>query len=188
MTWTRFSIAKLMVVISAIAINCAWLRNILVGNGSVLGIGDGDSGILDLGIIVMLNLLAFGLLRLATRQGEGRPFLVGFEVAGLVAVLFFTSCCWLFPTIFVLDFILMKIQWIHEFYMGNLPAVTPGFDQDQLYPWFVLVPLLTIYTIILTIPLLLVATFGGIVAQQFHKSRKMGIVHHFDLGHSTPSS
>ena len=65
----------------------------------------------------------------------------------------------------------MGIQRIHDAFMSHLPVWTPTFDRNRLYPAYILVPLTLIYTVVLALPLLVVAVCGGFVLRRVARSR-----------------
>lgn len=93
----RFTIAKAMIVTAVVAVDLAWLRIILFGTRSVVGIDTAlhlaNGFLFDFGLFGMFNLLALGLFRLSSVDGDQKWFLVGFEVVGLLAMLIYWCCC-----------------------------------------------------------------------------------------------
>ncbi len=92
----RFSIWSLMAVVLLVALDCMAI-NMFLGR---LPFPASLSELIFLGALPMANLLAIGLFRLwKERNGRGRtrPFLVGFEVFGGVALLLFFVCIWVAP-------------------------------------------------------------------------------------------
>jgi hypothetical protein len=89
----RCSIAGLMAVIGLVALDCMTIRTPLSGLSLTVGM-------LLLGGLPMTNILAAGLLPLLSgRSGRGadRPWLVGFEVVGWIALLLYASCAYYHP-------------------------------------------------------------------------------------------
>jgi hypothetical protein len=161
---TGLRIRTVLAVIALVAVDCAWLRRIVTGGGSALGLGQGDLAVNDLAVSGMLTILGLGLL---ASRGRRRSFLIGFEVAGVAAIVVYVGCCWLFPGWFALDLVSIGItQRIHDSFMGHLPTWTPEFDRNSLYPPFILAPLILIYTVVLTLPLLVVAIAGGVLSRR----------------------
>ena len=161
-------IIRLHAAIVLIAADFAWLHNLHTGRGSLLGLGSGEAGISDLGVLAMLNILGLGLLITRDRR---RPYLIGFEVAGVSAIVVYVACYWLFPRAFAYDSVLMGIQRIHDTFMSHLPVWRPTFDRNRLYPAYILVPLTLIYTVVLALPLLVVAVCGGFVLRRVARSQ-----------------
>jgi hypothetical protein len=89
----RFSISALMAVVLLVALDCMTF-NILLNRP----LFDRNlSEVVFFGALPMANILAIGLIRLLTernRRGRTRPFLVGFEGFGGVALLLFVACTW----------------------------------------------------------------------------------------------
>jgi hypothetical protein len=85
----RLSIADLCVVNLLIALDAVLLGWAILERESVLTIR---------GVLLMMNVLGFGLYRLLllAYRNEGSPFLTGFVVAGSVATLVYFDCCQLF--------------------------------------------------------------------------------------------
>lgn len=161
---SRASVRGVMLLVVAIAMDCAWLRFILTGRGSLI-LGSRSGGAIDLGILATLNVLGFGLYRLARERR--RPFLVGFVLGGLASVLGFLTLCWLSPRSFVYQSVEMTIQRIHDYCLSHLPVDRiPGFDRNRLYPPLLLAPLLAIYASVVAVPLLLPALAGGLLARR----------------------
>src|SRR5262249_31670465 len=150
-----------LVAIALIALDCGWLRNVYNGRGSALGFGPGDAGVNDLGVLAMLNVLVVALLAARDRT---RAFLVGFEIAGVLAIAVYVGTCWLFPEAFAYGFVSMGIQRVHDVIMTHLPSWTPIFDRNKLYPAYILAPLTCVYMVVLSLPLLLFALGGAFVA------------------------
>ncbi len=91
MKWFRFSISSLMAVVLVIALDCMAINMFMVRRLFRVPLSE----LIVVGALPMANILAIGLIRLwADRKGRGRtrPFLVGFEVCGLVTLHFFVIC------------------------------------------------------------------------------------------------
>src|SRR4051794_23650529 len=82
MTTPRFSIQALAFAVLILAADCAILRFAMSVSGSELGLVFAIFGSLP-----MAHALAITLYRLATRPDSRRPFLIGFELAGLAAII-----------------------------------------------------------------------------------------------------
>jgi hypothetical protein len=86
----RLSIAKLMVIMLVIAVDCALVRQIYISlyyrtdheTQEFFEVG---------GVLIMANILMVGLYRLVSRRGEQKPFLAGFEIAGFMALVAFVA-------------------------------------------------------------------------------------------------
>ena len=131
----RVSMASLCVFIGIVAVNLAWPRFLIVGNkGSLLGFGDGDYAVLDLGVLGMLDICVLAFYGL--RRG---PFRIGFVIGGVFAVLAFACLCWLAPRVFAWDFILARgIMPVDEWLMRHLPSVIPSYSPRKTRsqsPW-----------------------------------------------------
>jgi hypothetical protein len=77
----RFSIASIMAVIGIVAIDFAAIRAML---------GYPELGLFVLGVVPMANALAVGILIGQQRPGS-RPFLIGFEAFGVMAMALFVA-------------------------------------------------------------------------------------------------
>ena len=98
----RVSLGKAMVMVMAIAVNCGLIRRLVLGANAE----DLPAIYQASGALLMANILVLGLYRVVSLPEERRPFLVGFEVAGLVAILsFFASSEILFTKTFVNSFL-----------------------------------------------------------------------------------
>jgi hypothetical protein len=120
----RFTIATLAFVVVLFAIDFAWMHLVLRIRGfSVFGFASQG---FDLGVLPMANLLALSLyLRLSDRE-RYHPFLVGFELCGLGAVIAYMAWRWAAPATVLA--ILIKPLYL-------------AFDLSTLHPdhpaWFV---------------------------------------------------
>ena len=86
----RFRIAWLMVAVAIAALDFAAI-------GAILGSGTGDFGIfLLLGALPMANVLAVGIL-IGQRRPGSRPFLLGFEAFGAMALALYIALVSFFP-------------------------------------------------------------------------------------------
>ena len=84
----RFSISALMAVVLLIALDCMAFNTLLIRPLFQRHLSE----LFVVGALPMANILAVGLIRLFTkrnRPGQTRPFLVGFDVFGGVALLLF---------------------------------------------------------------------------------------------------
>jgi len=88
----RLSIVSVMAVVIVVAIDCLALRAIDSRNG-LAGALHG----IALGSLPMVNLLAVGLTLILQERRKSRPFLVGFEVFGMLALLLFIAGARVFP-------------------------------------------------------------------------------------------
>jgi hypothetical protein len=90
----RFTIASLIVAVAVVALDIVWLKSLMTTHRSVFGFAVEG---LDMGLFLMANVLPFGLYAMLSRRGEGRRYLVGFEVGGLAATLAYAGWAWLAP-------------------------------------------------------------------------------------------
>ena len=98
----RFSISALMAVVLLVALDCMAFNTLL--HPTVLCQRQ-SIGVVFVGALPMANILAIGLIRLLTkrnRPGRTRPFLVGFEVFGGVALVVLLASTWLALTRFIM--------------------------------------------------------------------------------------
>lgn len=82
----RIRIAWAMVLTAIAALNLGAMRAVSDHRGPV-------SGMLAIGALPMANVLAFGLLVGCLHRGS-RPFLVGFEALGALALAFYAAAIW----------------------------------------------------------------------------------------------
>lgn len=145
MRMPRLSIAKLMIVVMTIAINCGIYRQVT----STRSFQDFIEAV---GVFLMSNILLVGLYRLTFYRGERKPFLLGFEVSGLVAMLAFVAWNRLLPkqASQLIEPILMKAVM---FIMENL--INP-----------------VVAALIVGLPMLLIALIGGLLALVIAKPQK----------------
>ena len=91
----RISVAFLCVLIALAAVDCAWYRSSFEEHRSAFGFGDAPA--FDTGVVPMANILAIGLYLAARRRFRVAPFLLGFLVAGLLAIVTFVALAWRWP-------------------------------------------------------------------------------------------
>jgi len=89
------SLARVMIVVAAVAINLAILKNVLdptrVGRGfSIFGL---ESAFWDPSLLPLVMVLLFGLSLLGRSTGKRKQFLRGFEVLGWATVVAYLVCC-----------------------------------------------------------------------------------------------
>jgi hypothetical protein len=82
----RLTVRRLMGLLVAVALECALLREAILGNLAAVG------------ILLMANALGFGFYGVLIRKGKTRTFLIGFELAGLATVLTYLAIVWTFPS------------------------------------------------------------------------------------------
>jgi hypothetical protein len=93
----RISIASICILIALVAVDCAWYRRAFHEHRSAFGFSKAPASAFDTGVIPMSNILAIGIYKVAARKVRAGPFLVGFEVAGLVAIVAFMALGWTWP-------------------------------------------------------------------------------------------
>src|SRR5262249_13590726 len=150
----RFTIASLAFVVVLLALDFAWMVVLLPIRGfSVFGFAAQG---FDVGVLPMANLLVLSLYLRLSRRERPHPFLVGFELCGLGAVLAYMAWCWADPkTVAILIMPLCRAWWLW----------TPLSPKDQ-DPY-----LLVVLAISFTVPQLLVAMLGGLIIRYFARSR-----------------
>ncbi len=94
MTRPSFSIFTLMFIVAMVAIDFGLLR--LMDMARVDEQFDVQSHAVA-SIFLMVNILALGLLRVIAARGKNHPFLVGFELAGSLAVVANCGCYFWIP-------------------------------------------------------------------------------------------
>lgn len=167
----RFSIAKAMALTALMAVDLAWLRVILFGSGSVVGIDAAlnlaNGFLFDFGLFGMFHLLALGLFRLASCAGNPWWFLVGFEVFGLLAMFVYWGCCcewgaWFLPEP-------RGSRGWGLFPVGETTNVTlraVGVDMKAVFARLGCNPVVCLVdTAVLTFPQWLVAVIGGLLVR-----------------------
>src|SRR5262249_54444562 len=87
----RLSIARLMLGVAVAAFPPAVVGSVMADR-PMLGLAD----CLDMGVLPGVMVLMIGLSRIILRRRCGR-FAVGFQAAGLAAVVAYVACCRLFP-------------------------------------------------------------------------------------------
>lgn len=146
MRMPRLSIAKLMIIVLAIAMNCALVRQIY-GLKQI----DTDEEYRDFieasGVLIAANILIVNFYRLASRGADRRPFLIGFEVAGTAALIAFVAWNRMQPR---------QAQGV------IIPAIQVASDFIAEY---LAGPLLI--GMVVGLPLLLIASVGGLFARLF---------------------
>jgi hypothetical protein len=91
----RISMASLCILIAMVAGDCAWYRRAFHDHRSAFGFSKAPA--FDTGVIPMANILAIGIYLVAARKVRSGPYLIGFEVAGLVAIVAFMALGWTWP-------------------------------------------------------------------------------------------
>ncbi len=111
----------------------------------------------DLGVLPMANVLAIGIYAMLSRRKEPHPFLWGFEVWGLGAILAYMAWCWASPrTVFILIMPLYRVWTLWKPLSPSDPS------------------LLIVGAIALTLPELIVATLGGLITR-YYALRRMAV-------------
>ena len=89
-----FSIFTLMFIVAMVAIDFGLLRLMDMASADAQFVVPSQA----VGsVFLMVNILALGLLRVIAVRGKNRPFLVGFELAGSLAVLANSGCYFWIP-------------------------------------------------------------------------------------------
>jgi hypothetical protein len=146
----RVSIANLMVMVLTIAADFALLRQIRSCNH--FDTAEERQGFLEAGgVFLMANILMVGLYRFVSRRNERKPFLIGFEVSGLVAMLTFIAWNRILP---------QQTEKI------IVPVARFIYDIITIY---MTEPLLV--GTIIGLPLLIIALIGGLLSCQIAKPR-----------------
>ena len=114
----RFRIAWVMVAVAIAALDFGAIRALLARHGSALD--DQRSICLLLGALPMANVLAVGML-IGQRRPGSRPFLLGFEAFGAMALALFIALAICFPREVVLPY-LTPVLVLMERTIGNDPA------------------------------------------------------------------
>ena len=160
MRFPRPSIAALCVVTALISVDFAVLRWTIVIR---------ESGLTVRGILFMLNVLGFAVYQLFKVRAWQAPFLIGFVAAGLLAALIYFDFCQLLDETatrtqqWMLRPISPIVEVDHLDYM-YFPCLGPGrlvTSRSVIY-WMIMTPLVRQYTV----PQLLLAIFGGVVARR----------------------
>jgi hypothetical protein len=161
-----------MLVMTVIAVDCAAIHRMA---------GWPDHAIVAASaLLLMSNILAASGLRLLRRQGEPRPFLAGFVMTGWAVVLAGSACGYLGigrPVQLILlraseNIVNGVLGWIDPY----LPrSVILDHGAGALYAQLILFPFLIVLPVALTtVPLLALASLGGIVARR-RASRRGGL-------------
>jgi hypothetical protein len=91
----QLSIASLCLLVALLAVDSAWYRRAFHEHTSAFGFGNAPA--FDSGVIPMANILVIGMYRVAVRKAHPSPFLIGFEIGGLVAIAAFIALAWPWP-------------------------------------------------------------------------------------------
>jgi hypothetical protein len=141
---SRVSIARLMGVVAAVALNCAMLR----------------SGLIDPGLLLMVPLLEVGLFRMISSRGKIRPYWVGFEVVGGAATLAYYAGLRDSMGIGLMRGLTHLTNWLQPTHPGFARGLFSLFMGDNL------VIGMWLEALILGLPMLLLALLGGRLARR----------------------
>jgi hypothetical protein len=84
----------LVVIIALAALDCAWLRALMIGMRSLCGMREPG---FDVGVLAMGNVVLIGLYLIVSGRHWASPFRRGFVVGGLVPLLVYLACGRWFP-------------------------------------------------------------------------------------------
>ena len=147
----RFRIAWVMVAVAIAALDFGAIRALLARHGSALD--DQRSMCLLLGALPMANVLAVGML-IGQRRPGSRPFLLGFEAFGAMALAFYIALASCFPREVVLPYVTPVLAPIER---------TIGNDRP-----FVMIPIVCVVAVaLLGWPQVAFALAGGFLSRRF---------------------
>lgn len=147
----RLTIGRLMATLVILALNCALVRQLLLG---------GREGVLaSAGGILMVNIIGFGFFRLVTRRFEGPYFLAGFMAAGFLALVVYEVALYVF-TADVSHAINVAFHPVHDLVVSAIPPRLFAIYGARAHTLLDL-GLLVLLAVALTIPQLAVAIAGG---------------------------
>jgi hypothetical protein len=153
MTGIRYSIRALVFAVLLVAATCAYGRLVFENMQSPVSLG-------LLGSLLMLNLLAIGTYRLLCIPGARRPFLVGFLLAGLGGV---------YLVLPLSEALRERFGW---FWLNMVYSVGPfselfraARNGDPVAFAGMLLSVVVLINLLMTPPLLLFATLGGLLAR-----------------------
>ena len=169
----RLSLARSMALVAVVAVAFAWLRFVVHSldeepdGASLLGFHE---GVLDLGVIGMVVILAIGLVAGLHRRERGLAFLL----CGSGVAFAYAAVCWLFPDSAYETFGVV-VEPLDDAYLELLPTdVARRGPYPPVYLWpliFAVVALFTLPQSVLaligayTIGTPLVSLLGGLVAR-----------------------
>ena len=146
----RFRIAWVMVAVAIVALDFGAIRALLPRHASAL---DDQRGVLLLlGALPMANVLAVGML-IGQRRPGSRPFLLGFEVFGAMALAFFIALASCFPREVVVPYFAPFVAPV-EWFIG------PG------HPFYIPIGGLVV-AVMLIGPQVVFALVGGVLSRRF---------------------
>jgi hypothetical protein len=118
----RFRIAWVMVAVAFAALDFAAIRALLPGHANAL---DDQRGVcLLLGALPMANVLAVGML-IGQRRPASRPFLLGFEAFGAMALVLFIALATCFPREVVIPYFAPFVAPVERFIGPGRPLYIP---------------------------------------------------------------
>ncbi|MDX2038371.1 MAG: hypothetical protein SFX72_17110 [Isosphaeraceae bacterium] len=179
----RLAIWKAMSATAILAVDLAWLRVVAAGPRSVsvvgfdqaLGLANGF--LFDFGLLGMFNVLAMGLLGLASPKGDRRDFLIGFEAFGLIAMLAYWACCSQWGAWFLPEprsrhgWGLLRVGEVTREVLGGLGIAPKSALAGHGFRSFIL---FAVYATVLTAPQVVVALAGGRLARLTVRGRRNG--------------
>jgi hypothetical protein len=153
----RFTIATLAFVVVLLALDFAWMRLLHPARGRSIFAFAAQG--FDLGVLPMANVLAFGLYSMLSRREEPHPFLVGFEVGGLGAILTYMVWCWAAPRTVIILIMPLYLAWT---LWKPLAPSDPS--------------LLVVGAVSFTLPELLIAMVCGLITRHFVRRRDIDLI------------
>jgi hypothetical protein len=144
----RVRISGAMFLVVVVAVDCGLLRFAFSGKPV--------RAVCLAGVLLPANVLAYGIYRLVTARGSRRPFLLGFVVYGLAAMLALLAYAWAAPTSFM-----EAAAAVLDPVGRALEAVLPRALLES--EWLRDAIGVTFITVLLGLPVLAVAAFGGLV-------------------------
>ncbi len=124
-----FSIFTLMFIVAMVAIDFSLLRLMDMASFNAQFVAQAQA---VASVFVMVNILALGLLRFIAVRGKNRLFLVGFELAGFLAVLVNCGCYFWIPdrmqgmsNQYAAYCFKWGPEWLLEFVFGSIFAKRP---------------------------------------------------------------
>jgi hypothetical protein len=179
MSVPQFSVRSTSFAVLLIAADCALLR-LVIGGYPPMGLVFGVFGILP-----MANILAIACYKNLSRRTAGRPFFVGFGVSGTLLVLVWFNVCmtadekrltafnnWMNRTV-------KDIASVHDIARSIEIIIDPGLYYATVYVFF--------FTLLTTLPQLLLALFAGWVARRFRAAVRPGLPSAPQSRHNAPS-
>jgi hypothetical protein len=142
----RFRIAWVMVAVAVVAFD--------FGAGRAIFDSDGNAGaFLTLGALPMAHILAVGILCGRRRPGS-RPFLLGFETFGTMAL-----------ALYVVSTILFDVDLVASYLR---PVLDPMSEAVDAFPPFASIPVLcSAVMVMLVLPQVVFALIGGFLSRKY---------------------